>query len=251
MGLLQNRMRNTRPRGSHAHVVDALGLAILSGKFPEGEILPGDADLMERFGVSRTVLREAMKTLAAKRLVVAKSRVGTTVLPREEWNFLDADVIGWRMQAGVDLDFVIHLVEMRLALEPAAAALAARHASPADIAALRAMAGAMRDPDHSRETIAHVDLEFHVAIARMSGNPLMRSVTSLIEAFLALTFKLSSPALSAEGITTLAANHLRIVDAIEAGDPVRAAEETRRVIEVGTARLRQVLESRPKGDVTV
>ncbi|MDB6454812.1 FadR/GntR family transcriptional regulator [Falsirhodobacter sp. 20TX0035] len=241
MGLLENRLRNTRPRGSHGHVVDALGFAILAGEWPEGTILPGDAELIERFGVSRTVLREAMKTLAAKRLIQAKSRVGTRVLPRDAWNFMDADVIGWRLRVGVDLAFVTHLVEMRLALEPACAALAARRATEEDLESLRGIVARMRDPAHSRTTIAQVDLEFHVAVACMSGNPLMRSVTALIEAFLALAFEMSSPALSPEGIERLAQDHAAILAAIEAREEDQAADMTRHVIEVGMARLRNAL----------
>ncbi len=214
-------------------VVEKLGSAIIAGEIPEGSILPGDPELMERYGVSRTVLREVMKTLAAKHLIEAKSRVGTRVLPRERWNFIDADVIGWRMRAGIDLEFVTQLADMRLALEPAAAALAARHASSDELVELYAIAARMEDPSHTRESIAQVDLEFHVAIARMSRNPFMRSVTSLIEAALAVMFHLSSPAASVQGIATLAGNHLRIVHAIAARDAARAEDAMRHVIDVG------------------
>lgn len=241
MGILENRLRGTRPRGSHGNVVEALGLAIVSGEVAEGAILPGDPELMERYGVSRTVLREAMKTLAAKRLIEAKSRVGTRVLPRERWNFIDADVIGWRMRRGVDLEFVGHLVDMRLALEPAAAALVARNATSDEMVELYAIVSRMDDPHHTAESVAEVDLEFHLAIARMSRNPFMHSVSSVIEAVLAVIFQLSSPADTPDGIATLAANHLRIVHAIASRDEAKAAEAMRQVIDVGVGRLKQVL----------
>jgi len=233
MGVLESRLFGPKPRGSHGLVVELLGSAIVTGEIPEGSILPGDPELMERFGVSRTVLREVMKTLAAKHLIEAKSRVGTRVLARERWNFIDADVIGWRLRAGIDLEFAAHLADMRLALEPAAAALAARHASSDELIALYAIAARMEDPAHTRESIAQVDLEFHVAIARMSRNPFMRSVTSLIEAALAVIFHLSSPATSSEGLRTLASNHLHIVHAIAARDAPRAEEAMRHVIGMG------------------
>ena len=66
-----------------------LGVGIVSGDFPQNSILPGDAELMERFGVSRTVLREAMKTLAGKGLIQAKARIGTRVRDRSDWNLFD------------------------------------------------------------------------------------------------------------------------------------------------------------------
>ncbi|MDH2327167.1 FadR/GntR family transcriptional regulator [Cereibacter sp. SYSU M97828] len=243
MGLLETRLYGPKPRGSHGVVVEELGLAIVSGQIAEGAILPGDPDLMERFGVSRTVLREAMKTLAAKHLIEAKSRVGTRVLPRDRWNFIDADVIGWRLRAGIDLEFAMHLAEMRLALEPAAAALAARHATSDELVELYAIAARMEDPAHSRESIAKVDLDFHVAIARMSRNPFMRSVTSLIEAALAVMFHLSSPASSPDGLALLASNHLRIVHAIAARDAARAEDAMRNVINVGVEGLERSVKS--------
>lgn len=241
MGILDNRIHGPRPRGSHGHVVEELGRAIVSGEIPQESILPGDHDLMERFGVSRTVLREAMKTLAAKRLIEAKSRVGTRVLEDRRWNFVDSDVMSWRLSAGVDLEFVVHLAEMRLALEPSAAALAARHATNDEILELYAIAERMDRPEHSEESFAKVDLEFHIAVANASRNPFMRSVSSLIEAALAVSLHLSSPAVSPGGISTCASNHLRIAHAIAARDPERAANAMRFVIDDGVARVQDVL----------
>jgi len=240
VGLLERGL-GSRPGSSHALVVEALGAAIVSGEVAEGAVLPGDQELMLRFGVSRTVLREAMKTLAAKGLVAAKSRVGTWARPREDWNFLDADVLDWRLRAGMDAEFVGHLAEMRLALEPAAAALAARHATADEILALYALAARMDDPGHSRETFARADLEFHLALARMSRNPFMRSVSGLIEAALTVAFRLSSPALTPQGILSSAAEHLAIAHAVAARDEARVEEAMRRVILTGAARIREAL----------
>lgn len=241
MGLLETGIQGARQGSSHAMVVEALGAAIVSGEIAEGEVLPGDQELMLRFGVSRTVLREAMKTLAAKGLVAARSRVGTWVRPRDDWNFLDGGVLGWRLGAGMDAEFVGHLAEMRLALEPAAAALAARHATSDEIVALYNLAARMDDAGHSRESFARADLEFHLAIARMSRNPFMRSVSSLIEAALTVAFQLSSPALTPQGIVASAAEHLAIVHAIAARDEARVSEAMRRVILTGAGRIRDVL----------
>lgn len=237
MGLLETTITGRKRRSSHAHVVAELGSGIVSGSIPEGSILPGDADLSLRFGVSRTVLREAMKTLAAKRLVEPKAKVGTRVLGSESWNFFDADVLGWRCEAGLDQQFVEHLATIRMTLEPAAAAAAATQASSDDIAALYAIAARFDDLSHTPETIAKVDLDFHLAIARMSGNPFMRSASGLIEAALAISFKLSSPAASPETIEEIATNHLRIAHAIALRDPEKATNAMRHVIEAGKDRI--------------
>jgi DNA-binding FadR family transcriptional regulator len=242
LGLLETAISGRKRRGNHAHVVAELGRGIVAGKIPEGSLLPGDAELSARFGVSRTVLREAMKTLSAKRLIEAKAKVGTRVLPRETWNFFDSDVLGWRFEAGLDFDFIEHLAEIRLALEPAAAAAAAVRATSDDIVALYANAARFDDLKHTPETIAQVDLEFHLAIARMSGNPFMRSASALIEAALAISFQLSSPAASPEMIDEVATNHLRIVHAIASRDPAKAMSAMRHVIEVGKSRIRGSIE---------
>ncbi len=242
MGLLESAITGRKGRNSHAHVVAELGSAIVAGRIPEGSLLPGDSELSARFGVSRTVLREAMKTLAAKRLVEPKAKVGTRVVDRAMWNFFDADVLGWRCDSGLDFEFIEHLAEMRMALEPAAAA-AAQRATNDDIVQLYAIAARFDDLHHTPETIAKVDLEFHLAIARMSGNPFMRSASAIVEAALAISFQLSSPAASQEKIDEVASNHLRIAHAIASRDADKAVQAMRHVIDVGKSRIRASIAS--------
>lgn len=243
MGLLETTISGRKRRNSHAHVVSELGSAIVSGRIAEGSLLPNDAELSMRFGVSRTVLRETMKTLAAKRLVEPKAKVGTRVLDRSSWNFFDPDVLGWRCEAGIDQEFVKHLAEIRLALEPAAAAAAALQASNEDIVSLYVIAAKFDNPQHTPESIAKVDLEFHLAVAYMSGNPFMRSASGLIEAALAISFQLSSPAASPDTIAEIASNHLRIVHAIAARDADAAVKAMRHVIEVGKDRTQKAIKT--------
>ncbi|QSZ60017.1 FadR/GntR family transcriptional regulator [Rhizobium sp. ZX09] len=243
MGLLETTISGRKRRNSHAHVVSELGSAIVSGRIAEGSLLPNDAELSLRFGVSRTVLRETMKTLAAKRLVEPKAKVGTRVLDRSSWNFFDPDVLGWRCEAGIDQEFVKHLAEIRLALEPAAAAAAALQASNEDIVSLYVIAAKFDNPQHTPESIAKVDLEFHLAVAHMSGNPFMRSASGLIEAALAISFQLSSPAASPDTIAEIASNHLRIVHAIAARDADAAVKAMRHVIEVGKDRTQKAIKT--------
>ena len=238
-GLLQTTITGGRPGNSHAHVVGELGRNIVSGVFGVGSILPGDEELCARFGFSRTVLREAMKTLAAKNLIQSKARVGTRVLEKNRWNLFDSDVLIWRFEAGLDEELVLDLAEMRAAFEPAAAVMAARRATPEDIEKLYDIARRLGDPEHDRVSIANVDLEFHLAIADVSKNPFMRSVSSLIEAALAISFKLSSPASDRDKIAECAANHLKIVEAIAARDEEATRQAMLHVIHVGVERTRK------------
>src|SRR5262249_46311605 len=85
---------------SHTQLVRTIGSEILRGVYPPGTTLPAESELMSRFGVSRTVLREVIKTLSAKGLVQPKSRIGTVILDPVKWNFFDADLLSWKVTDG-------------------------------------------------------------------------------------------------------------------------------------------------------
>src|SRR5246500_5966841 len=126
-----------RAHSNQAGGARSIGVDIIAGRYAEGMRLPGDAELTAMFGVSRPVLRESVKTLVAKGLLSTKARVGTVVRERGAWNMFDADVLAWHLDAGIERRFLSDLAEIRLAIEPRAAALAARRRSEADIAELR------------------------------------------------------------------------------------------------------------------
>jgi DNA-binding FadR family transcriptional regulator len=217
-------------------VAGILGTEILEGLHPPGSNLPNEAALIERFGVSRTVLREVMKTLAAKGLLVSKTRVGTRVRDPIHWNFFDADLLAWRVRLGLDDDFLRSLTEVRRALEPTAAALAARRRSDADILRLRTHLAQMARA-HTRQAFGECDLDFHLAIGVASGNPLMRSVASVIEAALAASFSHSSPVDDPDSHECTVNAHAAVVDAIEARDEQAATAAMLKVIDIGVERI--------------
>lgn len=101
------------PRSAHALVTRSIGVDILSGRLTPGSALPAEDELLRRFRISRTALREALKTLAAKGMIQSKTRVGTSVLPASHWNMFDPDLMAWRLEAGVDIGFMRHLFEIR------------------------------------------------------------------------------------------------------------------------------------------
>ncbi|MBB4569601.1 FadR/GntR family transcriptional regulator [Rhizobium leucaenae] len=219
--LLETRKTEGKSRTSHAQVVDDLGKAIVSGAFPIGSILPGDSELLQRFKVSRTVLRESMKTLAAKGLVVPRARVGTRVTEKIHWNMFDSAVLTWHFESGVNQEFLLHLYDIRLAFEPFAASLVAERASSEEIELLRRLAMAMAAPEHTPDSLAVADLHFHLAITEASHNPFMRSLGGLIEAALVGMFRMSAPPAS-NGFGNIADTHMAIVEAIAAGDALAA-----------------------------
>lgn len=230
-----------RPRTHHGHVMHGLGLGIVCGQYPENSILPGDNELQDRFGVSRTVLREALKTLSAKGLIQAKARIGTRVRERQFWNLFDSDILHWHAQTRVDASFLISLGEMRLALEPEAAAYAAERRTEEQAEALFGWIERMARAETSGKDFVANDLAFHLAIAEASANPFMRSVSALIEVALATTLAVSSPVPDLARHATSVARHRAIAQAIADRDADAARETMGVVIREGMKRVSVVL----------
>ena len=228
-------MRGARSAG-HDEIVATLGSEILSGSLAPGSRIPTAEELQERFGASRVLMREVTKTLVAKGLVAAKSRVGTHVLSPEYWNWFDPDVLGWRIRLGLDAQLIVHLGQLRRAVEPAAAAAAAEHRTETDVRAMRQALAAMSRAGTDRRAFSAADLEFHIAVAAASGNPLFRSFTSVVETALGAYLSLSTP-VDATIMAESVRQHTRIADAIEARDAGKAAQSMLDVIDIGLGRI--------------
>jgi DNA-binding FadR family transcriptional regulator len=227
--------------GSHtSRVVSDLGLGIVTGRLPEGSLLPGDQELLTRYGVSRTVLRESLKTLGAKGLVQARARVGTRVQPRAAWNLFDPDVLVWHAEAGFRPEFLGHLAEIRVALEPEAAALAALRRTPAALKTIENWAERMAKPAIGLEDFVHADLGFHLAVAAAADNPFFVSISTLIEVVLVAMLTISSPAEDPERLAESVEQHRRIARAIANRDPDEARDAMRAVIDNGVDAVRRV-----------
>ena len=211
--------------GAHDRVVSSLGAAIVSG-----ELLPDDdldvAELQERFAVSRTAVREALRVLAAKGLVGARPRRGTFVAPREQWALLDADVLRWRFAGRVDERFLDELGEVRLTVEPAVARMAAQRRTDRDLADLEDALAAMRAAAGGA-TGDHVeaDLAFHHALLRAAHNELMTQMASAIEAGLRLRDQFVHATLTSESTD----KHAEVLLAVRKQRP-RAAETAMRAL---------------------
>jgi DNA-binding FadR family transcriptional regulator len=222
---------------AHDQIVRALAAEILSGRLQPGDKLPVEQALLERFGVSRTALREAVKTLAAKGFLSVKTRVGTHVTDPIHWNYFDKEVLGWHVAGGMDAAFRRDLAEVRRALEPPAAALAAERRTPQDLAAMRAAVEQMRAESQSEYGFARADLALHLAIGAASQNPMMRSLASVIETALLEAFTLSPPTREPRLHRETVEAHARIVDCIETRDPQGAAAAMLAVIDAGYQRV--------------
>jgi DNA-binding FadR family transcriptional regulator len=218
----------------HAEITARLGAEILSGARKPGSRLPSVEEMNATFGVSRVLLREVTKTLAAKGLVSSKTRVGTRVLEPVHWAWLDPDVLRWRMADGLDATLLRQIGEVRRAVEPAAAALAALHRSRTALAQIRAALKAMEEGAGDRPRYARADMAFHVAVSDASGNPLFRAFTAVVDVamagFLAVT---TDQVADREDFVASIALHRAVAEAIAARDPHAARRAMLRVVDVG------------------
>src|SRR6185437_7200300 len=130
-------MRNSAGKNLTYTIVEQLGQAIVTGNYSGTKAFPIEVDLCRQFGASRSVLREAVKMLTAKGLLSARPRQGTVLEPEQHWNLLDPDVLRWMLERKFSLPLLAEFTEVRLAIEPMAARLAARHVTPEAVAQLQ------------------------------------------------------------------------------------------------------------------
>lgn len=190
------RPPNTRVKGSagvslHAMLLDQLGQSIVRGDLVPGDPLPNADDWSAAHGVSRTVLREVIKVLAGKGMVESRPKIGTRIRDRNDWNFLDPDVLAWRYGTTTNIDDARSLFDLRRAIEPMAGGFAAERASKAEIARLEQLYQRMEQCVDDNEQFAEADLVFHQAILRMTGNELFGSLAALTETAMLISFRLS------------------------------------------------------------
>src|SRR6266568_757326 len=173
----------TALRGLHGQTVETIGSRIVRGRYAPGSSLPPE-ELEQEFGISKTVLREALRVLAAKGLVDARQKRGTVVSPRSSWSLLDADLLRW--QGGEpDAAFLDNLAEVRGIVEPAGARLAASRRDDDDLDAMRAALQAMTEAGTDAAAVVEADLAFHRAlldaIEAGDGSAAAAAVDTLLE----------------------------------------------------------------------
>lgn len=229
----------TQGPGLHTHVLDTLGLEIAAGEHRPGQVLRTD-ELARRFDVSRTVVREVVRVLESMHLVESRRRVGVTVRPTEAWNVYDPQVIRWRL-AGADRPRQLRsLTVLRSAIEPVAAGLAARNATPEQCAALTECALGMVATSRGQQLEGYLehDIAFHRIVLDASGNEMFARLGDVVAEILAgrthhhVMFEDPDPA-----AVTL---HVRVAEAVREGD-ADAAERLTKEIAVGALHELDVL----------
>jgi DNA-binding FadR family transcriptional regulator len=202
-------------------MVDALGRSIVTGQFDDGGF-PTEAELARQHAVSRSVTREAVKMLTAKGLLTARPRKGTSVQPAAQWNLFDPDVLRWLLERKFALSLLRQFTELRIAIEPAAAALAARAHDEDGIGAIHAGFTRMVAAESGDDDPLEADIAFHIAILHASGNPFYRQFRDVVETALRTSIRFTN---RFKGRTASLPQHEAVLTAIEQrdGDSASAA----------------------------
>ena len=217
-----NVSKQLRRAGSRLHLELArrIGEGILNGTYAPGTLLPNEAEWGVMFGASRTAVREAIKTLNGKGLLLSRPKIGSRVEPRERWNFLDRDVLAWHCAALDKRSLLASVQEVRRILEPGAAALAAAKRSEAQLQRLQVALTAMREARSAEDMVA-ADVEFHLALIAAANNELLIPLGIVIEQALHQMFDYTSRH-NPDPLNVIPL-HKAVVEAVRGGDPAAAA----------------------------
>ena len=217
----------TPPKTSVTYgLLESLGQAIVTGEY-EGRSFPTEAELSERYRASRSVTREAVKMLTAKGLLSARPRHGTVIEPESAWNLLDPDVLRWLLERKFSLGLLAHFTEMRLGIEPTAAALAAQRADRAAVDKIARALQRMEAAEAGRDDPLLADIAFHVAILEATRNPFYAQLYELVNTALRISIHFTN---GIQGHTASLPEHTAVFQAIEARDADGARAHMHRIV---------------------
>ena len=219
-------MRTPAGRNLTYDLQERLGRAIVGGAYEEG--FPTEAELSKAHGLSRSVTREAVKMLSAKGLLSARPRVGTVIEPSESWNLLDPDVLRWLLERQFSLDLLRQFSELRLGIEPVAAALAAQFPDSPAIAPIELGFARMEAAALGEDDPLEADIQFHIAILRATRNPFFHQFEEMVRTALHTSIQFTN---RFAGRTANIAEHGDVLIAIREGDSTRARRAMYRLID--------------------
>lgn len=219
--------------GVTRNIVQDLGVRIVTGQF-EKTPFPSESMLCEQYGAARTVTREAVKMLTAKGLITSRPRQGITIAPEDNWNLFDPDVMRWLLERKFSLQLLIEFIQIRLVLEPGAAAIAAKAATAEDKAAISHAIKRMYAAEDGQDDALASDIAFHVAVLHASHNRFFKQLRDMIATALQISITRTN---EMSGVAVGSArDHEQVAKYILAGDSDRAAKSMRKLI-AGTLEL--------------
>ncbi|MDA9179847.1 MAG: FadR/GntR family transcriptional regulator [Emcibacteraceae bacterium] len=178
-----------RGRNLTQNIMSDLGQSIVMGEYDNNKAFPTEAELCEQFNVSRSIIREAVKMLTSKGMLSSRPRQGTKVRSEENWNILDEEVLEWFLKKTVSLSLLREFTEIRLAVEPAAAEIAAQKQNIDDIEKIGTALERMQSAENGLDDPLEADIEFHLALLDASGNRFFKQLKNLSETALRSSIK--------------------------------------------------------------
>ena len=207
-------------RRIHGSIADWLGRQIVAGRLAEGQPVPKEMEFGDLAGVSRGAYREALRQVAAKGMLISRTRSGTRVAARENWTLLDPDVVRWFFESGTPPDwFITSIYELRGMVEPGAAALAAERRSESDLDAFRKALHAMRTCDMAEPSWHQADAGFHRSLLRSAHNPVLATLAAGICAAVTYTAAFRYRDMANPHPRNPVEDHAAVFERIEARDP--------------------------------
>lgn len=174
-----------------AQLLDTLGRDIVLGRY-EGRPFPTEGEIARQFSISRSVTREAIKMLTSKGMLLGRPKRGLVIQPQSSWSFLDSDVLRWMMERKFSLPLLRHYTELRRAIEPAAAGLAAVHHDASSVTRISHELSRVEAAERGEGDALAADIAFHVSILEATRNPYFIQFSGLIDASLRVSLRFTN-----------------------------------------------------------
>lgn len=220
-------------------IVITLGKQIVSSKYVPGSALPAETDLCEEFETSRNIIREVFRSLMAKRLIEMKRYRGAFIAPRNQWNYLDTDVLQWVLENDYDPRLISAMSEIRNLVEPAIARWAAERATSGDLAEIESALNDMIANNQDRDAFNEADIRYHEAVLQSIHNPVLQQLNVAISSLQRAVFERTWMGDEANMPKTLQ-EHKALFDAIRHQDGDAAEQAALTMIASSTRRLKEI-----------
>ncbi len=231
----------TEPRQNLTHqLTHDLGLAIVQGVYPIGTGLPSEADLCIEYDVSRSSTREAVKMLSAKGLISSRPKQGIRVLPESSWNMFDTDVLKWILSSKPSLALLKEFTQVRVALEPQAAALASVTATYQQLEVIEKALARMVEAEQGLDDPLEADIAFHTSILAASNNRFFLQLTEFISTALRVSIRYTNRIKGVPGADVQ--KHAEILHTIKSRNPERAKKAVETILDEALELIESKLE---------
>ena len=222
-----------------SNVAHQIGRDIATGRYLPGSLIEEEAALSRRFGVSRTVVRDAVKVLVGKGLLEVRRGIGTRVKPREQWALLDVDVLSWQLSTQADSAMLLQLMEVRQLFEPQAAAWAAKRAKASEVADILKAVDAMASNVTNMELFLKADARFHRSVLRAAHNEFLLALSGIIYSSLLSSVRMHSP--DVDNNRRIVPLHRDVYNAINDKDDIEANFRMTTLIKDASNRIRTLM----------